>query len=398
MWIRKHARLLAAVIVVGAIAVMAMWPETAEVDVAEAVRGPMLVTIDEDGQTRVTERFVVSAPVAGQLQRIRLEPGDHVTEGRTVLARVLPADPPLLDPRTTAEAGAAAAAARAAVGQAAAERDRAAATLAQARTDLAQQRALFQGGAVARDDVEAAETALRTAESAFEAAEFAVARARGELQAANARLQRPGSAARAVEITAPVSGVVLKRLRESEAVVAAGEPLLEIGTAGHLEIVADLLSTDATRVSPGDRVLVEQWGGGTALEATVRRVEPSGFTKVSALGVEEQRVNVIIDFVDAAGAAGVLGDGFRVEARIVVWQDDNALKVPVGTLFRRGDDWAVFVVEDGRARLRRVDVGERNNEEAQIIGGIHAGQTVILHPPDTLTEGTRVRALARQVR
>ena len=395
MWIRKHVRLLAAVLVVGAIAVMALWPETVEVDIAESARGPMRVTIDEDGQTRVTERFVVSAPVAGQLQRIRLEPGDHVTEGRTVLARVLPADAPLLDPRTRAEAGAAAGAARAAVGQAEAERNRAAATLAQAQSDLAQQRSLFEGGAVSRDDVETAETALKTAESAFRAAEFAVARARGELQAASARLQRPASTARAVEITAPVSGVVLKRLRESEAVVAAGEPLLEIGTAGHLEIVADLLSTDATRVSAGDRVLIEQWGGGTALEGSVRRVEPSGFTKVSALGVEEQRVNVIIDLVDPGGAARALGDGYRVEARIVVWQDDDALKVPVGALFRRGDDWAVFVVEDGRARLRGVEVGARNNEDAEITGGIDAGQAVILHPPDTLTDGTRVRALAR---
>ncbi|HEX6324204.1 MAG TPA: efflux RND transporter periplasmic adaptor subunit [Vicinamibacterales bacterium] len=393
MRIWKNTRLLAVVLVIAAIAAMALWPETAEVETATAVRGPMLVTINEDGRTRVTRRFVISAPLAGRLQRIELEPGDTVTRGRTVLARLLPLDAPLLDPRARAESAAAADAARAAVGQAQAERDRASATLERARTHLDQQQALLKGGAVARDDVDAAATAVRNAEAAFRAAEFAVSRARYELQLAGARLQSPQAAGRAIDITAPVDGVVLRRIRESEAVVAAGEPLLEIGTPEHLEVVADLLSTDATRVSAGNRVLIDH-GSGT-LEGSVRRVEPSGFTKVSALGVEEQRVNVVIDFLDPAGAARVLGDGYRVEARVVVWQADMALKVPVGALFRQGDDWAVFVMDGGRAQARTVQVGQRNNEEAQILDGLAEGATLILHPPDTLTEGTRVRARAR---
>ena len=393
MRIWKNTRLLAVVLVIGAIAAMALWPETAEVETTEAVRGPMLVTINEDGRTRVTRRFVISAPLAGRLQRIELEPGDTVTRGRTVLARLLPLEAPLLDPRSRAESAAAADAARAAVGQAQAERDRASATLERARTHLGRQQALHKGGAVARDDVEVAETALRNAEGAFRAAEFAVARARYELQLAGARLQSPQAAGRAVDITAPVDGVVLRRMRESESVVAAGEPLLEIGTPEQLEVVADLLSTDATRVSAGNRVLIEH-GSGT-LEASVRRVEPSGFTKVSALGVEEQRVNVIIDFLDPAAAARALGDGYRVDVRVVVWQADAALKVPVGALFRRGSDWAVFVIDGGRAALRSVEVGQRNNDDAQILAGVEAGDLVVLHPPDTLTEGDRVRARAR---
>jgi HlyD family secretion protein len=203
-------------------------------------------------------------------------------------------------------------------------------------------------------------------------------------------LQAPGSTNAAVEIRAPVDGVVLKRFRESSTVVAPGEPLLEIGDPDQIEIVADLLSTDAVRVPPGAAVLIEQWGGGHALSGRVRRVEPSGFMKVSALGVEEQRVNVIIDFDDPAAASRALGDGYRVEVRIVIWQDANALMAPSGCLFRQGDAWAVFVVDEGVARLQPVELGRRNQSAGQILGGVSAGQTLILHPPDTLTDGMRV--------
>jgi HlyD family secretion protein len=183
---------------------------------------------------------------------------------------------------------------------------------------------------------------------------------------------------------------VLRRVRESEAVVQPGEPLIEVGDAGRLEVVADLLSTDAVQVPPGAPVIIEQWGGGRPLEGRVRRVEPSGFTKISALGVEEQRVNVIIDFVDLAAASEVLGDGYRVEVRIVTWEEDDVLKVPIGSLFRRGDEWAVFVVEDGQVRTQIVELGRRNAAEAEVIEGLGAGQVVVLYPPDTLGEGMRV--------
>lgn len=385
----RNPRLLAAIAIVLAILAAALWPATTEVDAASAVRGPMQVTIDEEGETRVRDRFAVSAPVAGRLQRIDLEPGDAVTRGM-VLARLVPAAPPLIDPRTQAELTAAVAAGRAAVGQARAERERAAATLERARADLKRQQALAEAGAVPREAVEVAETAAATAEEAVRAAEFAIARAENEQRLAQARLAPSPGGGRPVEIVSPVDGVVLRRMRESESVVPAGDLLLEIGDPRSLEVVADLLSTDAVRVTAGAPVLIEQWGGPHPLEARVRRVEPSGFMKVSALGVEEQRVNVIIDLDDATAASGQLGDGYRVEVRIVTWRDSDVLAVPVGSLFRRGEGWAVFTIEDGTARLQPVEIGQRNDRDAQVLEGLVEGQTVVLHPPDTLADGARV--------
>jgi HlyD family secretion protein len=193
-----------------------------------------------------------------------------------------------------------------------------------------------------------------------------------------------------VTLIAPVDGVVLKRLRDSASVVPVGEPLLEIGDPASLEIVSDLLSTDAVRVSRGDAVLIEQWGGGHPLQGRVRRVEPSGFMKISALGVEEQRVNVIVDFADSRESAS-LGDGYRVEVRIIVWRDESVLKAPIGSLFRRGEEWAAFVVDGDRVRQQTVQLGQRNDREAQVLQGLKEGQQLVVHPPDTLADGMRVR-------
>jgi HlyD family secretion protein len=386
----KNVRLWAAVLVVGAIVAVAVWPESIEVDIVTAERRAMQVTIDEEGETRVRDRFVVSAPVTGRLQRVELEPGDPVARG-TVVARLVPADAPLLDPRTRAEYGAAVEASRAAVTQAQAERDRAAATLDQARNVLRRREQLVEAGAVAREDLETARRDLATAESALRAADAAVAQARFQLELARARLQAPSAGGgRVIELRAPVDAVVLKRVHESEAVVPAGEPIVEIGDPARIEVVSDLLSTDAVRVSPGQAVHIEQWGGGHRLEARVRRVEPSGFMKVSALGVEEQRVNVIIDFADTGAAGRALGDGYRVEVRVVLWQAGDVVTVPVGALFRRGDGWAVFAVEGDRAVLRGVELGHRNNEVGEILKGVQPGESVVLHPPDTLTNGARI--------
>ena len=385
----KSPRLLLAIAIVAAITAAAFWPETMVVEVVTATEGPMQVTIDEEGETRVRERFVISAPVAGRITRIELEPGDEVRRGVTELVRMTPQEAPLLDPRTRTELSAAVEAARAAVGQAQAERGRAAASLSRARSALARQDSLADAGLIARDDLEAAQTAVTTADEAARAAEFAVSRAEYELQLARARLQTPGGGGASIQITAPIDGAVLKRLHESAAVVAAGEPLLEIGDPNQLEVVSDLLSTDAVRVPPRAEVLIDRWGGDHPLQGRVRRVEPSGFMKISALGVEEQRVNVIFDLADAA-AGRALGDGYRVEVRIIAWRAERVLKVPVGSLFRRGEGWALFIVIDGFARLQPVDLGERNDTEAQILGGVSAGQTVVLHPPDTLTDGMRV--------
>ena len=389
MRVLKRIRLLIGVLIVAAIVTLAMWPEAVTVDVATATMGPMQVSIDEDGETRVRQRFVISAPVAGRVDRIELEPGDPVTREKTVVARMAPVSSSLLDPRTRAELNAAVEAARAAVGQAQAERERATAALERVRSSEARQRALFDGGAIPRDTLEAAQTEVQTAEEAARAAGFAVQGAEYQLQQARARLQTPQRSGAAIEIRSPIDGVVLKRFRESSAVVTPGEPLLEIGDARQIEIVADLLSTDAVRVAPGAEVLIEQWGGGHTLRGRVRRVEPSGFMKVSALGVEEQRVNVIIDFADPS-TGRALGDGYRVEVRIITWQEANALTVPAGCLFRQHDGWAVFVVEDGIARLQAVQLGQRNQNVGQILSGISAGQTLVLHPPDTLTDGMRV--------
>jgi HlyD family secretion protein len=385
----RNKRLIASALVVAAIVAVALWPESMEVTVVRAERGPMQVTVDEDGETRVRDRFLVTAPVSGRVHRIEIEPGDTVLRGQTVLARITPAESPLIDPRTRSELQAAVDAATAAVGQARAERQRAATTLDRARSTLRRQQELMKAGAIASDDLEAAETALASAEDGLRAAEFTERRAESEQQLARARLSAPSSSGRSVDVLSPIDGIVLKRLRESEGVVPVSEPLLEIGEPNRMEIVADLLSTDAVRVSPGSEVLIEQWGGGHTLHGRVRRVEPSGFMKVSALGVEEQRVNVIIDFSDPKAAAR-LGDGYRVQVRVVLWKEGDVLKVPVGALFRQGDGWAVFVVEGDRVRRQTVQLGQRNENDGQITGGLEAGATLVLHPPDTLTDGTRV--------
>jgi HlyD family secretion protein len=386
----RHKTLIAAVLVILAVVAMAMIPESIEVDLTTVSSGPLRVTLDEDGETRVRDRFVVSAPVAGRLQRIVLEPGDAVVKGRTVVARVAPAPAPLLDPRTRGDLNAAVDAARAAVGGAIAERGRAATALARARTTLARQQELMKAGAISADALEAAETSVRTAEDALKAAEFTVSRAEYELELARARLAGPGAGGRAVDVVAPVDGVILKRLHESETVVPAGEPILEIGNPQNLEIVADFLSTDAVQIKPGAPVLIEQWGGPDPLNGRVRRVDPSGFMKVSALGVEEQRVNVVIDFVDQLEASELLGDGYRVEIRIVTWESDDVLKLPVSSLFRTEGDWAVFTASEGIASRRRVEIGRRNGLEAEILSGISEGERVIVHPSDDVADGIEV--------
>ena len=389
MAIKRYLRPALGVAALGAVAAIALWPDPLDVDLATVSAGPMTITIDEDGETRVRDRFVISAPVSGRLQRIALEAGDPVRRG--VVAMIAPADAPLLDARTRAELEAAAGAAHHAVGQARAECERAAAAAERAAASARRSAGLAGIGAVAREDDEASQTAARTAAIALQAAESALARAEREEQFASARLRTPVERSHPVDVVSPADGVVLKRYRESESVVAAGEALIEVGNPRQLEAVVDLLSTDAVRVRPGNAVSIEGWGGDVPLRGRVQRVEPSGFLKISALGVEEQRVNVIIDFDDAETAACELGDRYRVEARITIWQSEHVVKVPVGSLFRHAGSWAVFVEEGGRARLRAVEVGQRNHEAGEIIKGLRVGERVVLHPPDTLSDGVRIR-------
>lgn len=369
---------------------LALWPATTTVDTSRVGRGAMEVTIDNEGVTRVQERFVVAAPVSGRLERIEWEPGDVIHRG-TVLARLRPADVPLVDARTRAEWQAALRSATAVHEQAQAERSRVRATRDRLRLVLERQTELASAGAVSKDDVDASRAAAAGADAELAAAEAAVARAAHDVDLAQARLAPPSAHGRIVTVTAPCDGVVLRRLHESESIIGAGEPLIELGNRTALEIVTDVLSSDAVKVRPGVRVLIDDWGGEGVLEGTVRRVEPAGFMKVSALGVEEQRVNVIVNFRgDAAG----LGDGYRVMTRIVVWSATAAVRTPIGSVFRQGDGWAAFVVAGGRAHLRQVRVGHHNDDDAEILAGLAPGDEVILHPPDDLTDGARVHPRA----
>jgi HlyD family secretion protein len=378
------------------IVLYAVWPQAASVEIARVEQGPLTITLDEEGKTRVRERFVVSAPVAGRVQRIELEPGDHVVRNETVVAVFRPADPALLDLRSRAEAEANVKAAEAACGRAKAERERASAEDRHAKSELGRSRALYQDGLAARQALELAENQALTAEDARRAAEFSVANAEQEINIARARLlsasREPGDPQQPIVIRAPITGVVLKRLRESESIVPAGEPLVETADPRKLEIVSDFLSTDAVRIRPGYSVQIDRWGGENDLRGRVRRIEPAGFMKLSALGVEEQRVSVLIDFDDPFEAWKRLGDGYRVEVRVVVWQEKDVLKAPTNSLFRRGEKWAVFVAENARARLRVVEVGQRNGNEAQILKGLSKGETVIVHPSDGIKDGSRVTA------
>jgi HlyD family secretion protein len=398
----KNRKLLAVVAVILVLVVLAAWPRALPVDLASVERGALRVTLEEEGETRVRERFVISAPVAGNVLRIQLEPGDPVSRGKTVVATLQPAAPPLLDERTVAEARAALDAAEAQLGRARTERASAQAAVKLERSQVARHRNLLAAGAVARQALETREAAAQEAEQAVRGATFAVSVAEHQREMARARLQAAtvsgGTGAQVIAIRSPIDGVVLRRMHESAAVVPAGEPLIELGDATRLEILADFLSTDAVRISPGNPVLIERWGGEGVLRGRVRQVEPAGFTKVSALGVEEQRVNVIIDLEEAQSAARRLGHGYRVEVAVVVWESADVLKVPTSSLFRRGESWTVFAVSGSRARLKTIDVGERNGSEAQVLAGLSVGERVIVHPGDALADGSRVSPRAQGTR
>lgn len=361
------------------------------VEVAAASRGPLQVTVDEEGETRVRERFVVAAPVSGRLERVRLDAGDTVNEGDVVAEMV----PQALDPRFLAEARARRDSALAQTREAEARVAQAEASLAQAHRTANRARQLARDKTISSEELEVTTLEETTRAKELEAARAAARSAEYNLEAANAALlasgddtSTDGSANTKLPLRSPVRGTVLRVFEESARVLQVGTPVLEVGDPNELEIVIDVLSTEAVKVRPGARVLVEDWGGEDALEATVRRVEPSGFTKISALGVEEQRVNVIADFV--ASHAG-LGDAYRLEAKIVTWEGDDVLQVPSGALFRTRGSWRVFVVQEGTAREREVRLGHRNPLAAEILEGLEVGETVIVHPSDLVTDGAAVR-------
>jgi len=378
--------------------VFAFRPQPVTVDLIQLKPGALTVTIDEEGETRVRDIFILSAPVAGRALRIEAEAGDDVVANETVIAEIEPLDPTFLDLRSTAQAEAAVRAAESAKTLAQAEVDQADAELEFARTELDRARELILDNTISQRALDDAERAYKTGKAGYatslaglQVRSFELERARAQLLSPTEARQQRGECD-CVPITSPVDGQILRVLHESEGVVVAGESLLEIGDPRDLEIVVDLLSSDAVKVSPGQDVIIERWGGELPLAGRVRRVEPFGFTKVSALGIEEQRVNVVIDLVGERERWSRLGHGYQADVRIVLWQGVDVIKLPLTALFRdNGGGWAVFVEENGRASRRVVEVGRRNGLESEILSGLMAGERVVAHPGDRVTDGVTLR-------
>jgi HlyD family secretion protein len=423
--------LIAALIVAGL--AYAFIPRPVAVDLVKVDRGTVRVTVDEDGKTRIREKYVVSAPLNGRILRISLDPGDQVEAGKTLLTMIEPRDPELLDARSIAQAEARVKAAEAALQQMDPELEKTRTAQAWAESEATRIRKAFRGGGVTESDLDTAEFTLRQRGDELRSAKIAENIARFELEQAKAALVRSrprvGDAVPSTQsirtaaaappatvdgtghisplagdvtpdgqkndwdfpIYSPINGSVLRVMQESSAVVTPGTPLVELGDPADLEVEVDVLSRDAVMIHPGDAVLLEHWGGAAPLKAQIRVVEPSGFTKISTLGVEEQRVWVIADLVDPPERRPTLGDGFRVEARIVIDEARNVLRIPTSSLFRAGEQTAVFRVVDGVAHQQIVKVGRQNGLEAEVVEGLSEGDVILLHPSDQIDDGTKVR-------
>jgi len=375
-------------------------PKAVPVDLSKAARAAMRVVVEEEGKTRVRDRFVISSPVTGYLRRVTLKVGDAAKKGQTV-GILEPIRSGVLDPRSRAEAEATLSAAAASL-RAAEERFHAAAADAEyAAKNLERQKRLYQSGYIAKDLIDQAENDAKRTEANRLSAEASVRTARAEVSRAGATLRHSAAEGtadhqRIVPVISPVDGRVLKVQKESEGVVNAGDPLIDVGDPGLIEVKVEVLSADAVMINPGTAVIFERWGGQTPLSGTVRVIEPAAFTKVSSLGVEEQRVLVIADITSMTEEWKRLGDGYRVEAKFIIWEGKDILQVPASSLFRKGDDWSVFVNDRGKARLRKISIGHRNGLAAEVISGIAEGDEVIVHPDDAVKDGVRIKA--RQVK
>jgi HlyD family secretion protein len=395
---RKRWFLALGVLGLAGLLVYGFWPEPVPVTTATVSRGPLEVTVAQEGRTRVTDHYTIATPVAGHLQRVEHEVGDPVPQG-AVVARLTPGDPPFLDPRSTAEARARVEQAEARVEQAEATVAAAASQKELAAAELARTRRLVTQEQAPREQLDRTRAALRKAEAELRSARFAAAAARHERAAAETALRYgPGGKAAGTEpltLRSPVAGRILTRHRESAGPIGAGEPVMTVGDPRSLEVAADVLSRDAVRIEPGMPVRFTDWGGDAPLRGEVTRVEPVAFTEVSALGVEEQRVWVISRLTSPPERWRKLGDGYRVEADFVVWSGDDVLQVPESALFRHQEQWAVFVVEDGVARRRIVEPGQRSGLKAQIRAGLEVGKRVITHPGNQIEPGVAVTPRAQ---
>jgi len=392
-WLRKLGWVAGAALVVAAIA-MGFAPRAVLVDTAPVERGVFEVTVREEGKTRVVERYVISSPVAAYARRLEFDVGDTVQEGETLLY-LEPLRSQVLDPRARAEAEARVAVARAALLAAGEEVPAAEADAAYAASDIGRVRELYSRGAMSQTELDLAEaTALRTA-ARLESARRGVEVAEYDLEAAQTVLhysaaEDGGGGTETVSVLSPITGRILSLIRESEGVVNAGQPLIEVGDPALLEVEVEVLSADAVKIEPGTEVRFERWGGEGTLDGVVRIVEPVGFTKISALGVEEQRVFIVANIVSPAERWQRLGDQYRVDAVFIVWRGDDVVNVPSSALFRNGEGWAAFVIEDGAARLREVEVGQRSGLRAEIRSGLTVGEILIVHPDDSIEDGTSI--------
>jgi HlyD family secretion protein len=381
---------------VAAALVWSFWPEAVPVETVPVTRGAMAVEVSDEGRTRVREVYQLAAPVGGRLLRIEKHAGDAVTGGETVVGDLLPTAPSFLDVRSRAQAESAVKSAQAALSLAAAEVRRAKAELDFAVSDLRRAQALAKSDAVSQSTLERAQLTRNTAAAQLATADAARRAKEFDLEAAKALLIDPQDASAAerqrssIPLIAPVSGRILRVLHESETVVPAGTAILEIGNPQSLEIVVEFISEDAVKIHTGDAATITDWGGNVPLPARVRRVEPSGFTKTSALGVEEQRVNVLLDFVDPPSRRPAIADGFRVVAHVVIWRKPDVVQVPLSATFRAGKGWAAFAVRNGRAVLTPVEIGKSNDEFAQVLGGLNPKDRVIVHPSDRVRDGVGV--------
>lgn len=389
---------IAAGLLLLALIVWGLLPQPVAIDIARITAGPMRVTVDEEGKTRIKERYTVVAPLTGQMRRIELKPGDLVKPGHTILTVIEAADPALLDARTVVTCKARVNSAKAAKDQSGQMLGRAKVAAEFADTEYHRTKTSFDNRGASDQSLKEAEMQLRTKQAELKAAQFAEQIAQFEMEQAEATLMQVspgntgGSEPSRLNVPSPITGSVLNVFRESAGMVSGGAALIELGDPKDLEVVVQVLSRDAVQIRVGADAYLEQWGGEKPLRARVRRVEPAGFTKISALGVEEQRVNVLLDFVDPLELRSMLGDNFRVESRIVVWEKDNVVKAPAGALYRHNGDWAVFRVEHGIARETIIKVGRINPLEAEILEGLSTNDQVILHPGDRVKDGVRVVA------
>ena len=386
--LRQHPGIALSAVVIIALLAWGFWPQPVMVEAVAATRAPMTITIEEEGRTRVIDRYVVSAPVDGVACRVQLDVGDAVAQGQ-VLLNISPLESQVLDPRSRAQAEARVAAAESALNVAREQALAARSAMEYAATELERVQPLTEKGLISREAFNKARTEADTSAAARRSADFTVEVAGYDLQAARTTLQysaatSTGTPAEKVPVRAPIDGVILKVQQECEGPVRTGDALLEVGDPTALEVEVDLLSADAVKITQGMEVLFDRWGGEQPLQGRVRIIEPVGFTKVSALGVEEQRVLVISDFTSPYQQWQRLGDGYRVEAQFVLWQEDDVLQIPASSLFRYQQGWAVFVIDGNRAVRREVEVGQRNGLTAQILAGVEAGDVVINHPSDAV--------------